>query len=66
MATPRESGKEPKEVETGALESTSKKKKKAGKAVSIQKGNLLFFPTTVPENLNKSERLDPENEPAPI
>jgi hypothetical protein len=68
MATPRESGKEPKEVETGALEPTSKKKKKkkAGKAVSIRKGNLLFFPTTVPENLKKSERLDPENEPAPI
>jgi len=67
METARESGKKPPESKRGALEPTSKKKKKkAGKAVCIRKGNLLFFPTTVPENLKKSERLDPENEPAPI
>jgi len=69
MAAARESGKEPPEGEAGALEPTSKKKKRARVAVSIRKGNLLFFPTALldaPDTLERSDRPNQENEPEEI
>jgi len=48
MVPARESREGPPDGEAGALEPTSrKKKKKARVAVSIRKGNLLFFPTVL-------------------
>jgi hypothetical protein len=48
MTAARDCGKEPPEGEAGAVESTSRKRKKVRVAVSIRKGNLLFFPTALP------------------
>jgi hypothetical protein len=69
MAAARESGKEPPEGEAGALEPTSRKKKKARVAVSIRKGTLLFFPTErrdapdITARPANTESPDQENEP---
>ena len=47
--------------EGGALEPTTRKKKKRARvAVSIRKGNLLFFPTVPPD---APDRPDKEDEP---
>lgn len=66
MAVARESGKQPPEGETGVPEPTSRKKKKARVAVSIRKGNLLFFPTAPPDandTTTRPEGPDEEQEP---
>ncbi len=63
MSAARESGKEPPEL--GALEPTSRKKKKTRVAVSVRKGNLLFFPTALPDaydTTGKPESRDQEEE----
>jgi hypothetical protein len=68
MAVARESGKEPPEGEAGALD-PALRKKKARVAVSIRKGNLLFFPTPLPDDLDATARPvvqeNPEEEDEP-
>ncbi|HLE71991.1 MAG TPA: hypothetical protein VJH87_20090 [Vicinamibacteria bacterium] len=61
MVPARESRNGPTEGEEGALEPTSrKKKKKVRVAVSIRKGNLLFFPTVLPDVLDEDdEAIEP-------
>ena len=49
------------EGEAGALEPTSRKKKRAKVAVCIRKGKLLFFPTVPP---NAPDEPDGKNEPS--
>jgi hypothetical protein len=65
MAAARESGKEPPEGDAGAHESTKRQRKKARVAVSIRKGNLLFFPTALPpasDNVARPKSPDQEAE----
>jgi len=61
MVLAQESRNGPTEGEAGALEPTSrKKKKKVRVAVSIRKGNLLFFPTVLPDVLDEDdEAIEP-------
>jgi hypothetical protein len=60
MVPARESRNGPTEGgEGGSIEPTlSKKRKKAKVAVSIRKGNLLFFPTALPDELNEPDAKD--------
>jgi hypothetical protein len=60
MSAARESGKEP--PESGALEPTLRKKKKTRVAVSIRKGNLLFFPTALPDAFDMTPRPESPNQ----